>query len=191
MPALADLAWPRTTARLLLRPAVVDDLEALFQIRQQEDVGRWLSDASAEWDAFLEKTRNPDWLGETLAVERDGVVIGDLMVKVQDAWAQNEVKEQAVGVQAELGWCFDPAVAGQGYATEAVREVLRIAFAGLGLRRVTALCFADNEPSWRLMERLGMRREAHNLRESLHRSGVWMDGLMYALLADEWTDQAL
>jgi RimJ/RimL family protein N-acetyltransferase len=36
------------------------------------------------------------------------------------------------------------------------------------------------------MERVGMRREAHNLRDSLHRSGDWLDGMGYALLADEW-----
>ena len=49
-----------------------------------------------------------------------------------------------------------------------------------------ALCFADNEPSWRLMERVGMRREQHTKQDSLHRDGQWLDGMMYALLADEW-----
>jgi RimJ/RimL family protein N-acetyltransferase len=63
---------------------------------------------------------------------------------------------------------------------------MRICFEDLGLRRVTANTFADNEPSWRLMERVGMRRELHTVRESLHRSGEWLDGLGYALLADEW-----
>ena len=47
-------------------------------------------------------------------------------------------------------------------------------------------CFADNAPSWRLMERVGMRREAYNVKDSLHRSGEWLDGMMYGLLADEW-----
>ena len=36
------------------------------------------------------------------------------------------------------------------------------------------------------MERVGMRRELHTVRESLHRSGQWPDGMGYALLADEW-----
>ena len=48
------------------------------------------------------------------------------------------------------------------------------------------MCFADNVPSWRLMERLGMRREEYAVRDSLHRSGEWLDGMTYALLADEW-----
>ena len=48
------------------------------------------------------------------------------------------------------------------------------------------MCFAANEPSWRLMERVGMRREAHNVKDSLHRDHGWQDGYVYALLADEW-----
>jgi RimJ/RimL family protein N-acetyltransferase len=32
-----------------------------------------------------------------------------------------------------------------------------------------------------------MRRETHSVRDGLHRSGEWMDGYVYALLADEWT----
>jgi RimJ/RimL family protein N-acetyltransferase len=113
-------------------------------------------------------------------------VIGDLMLAIEDAWAQAEVAERARGVQAELGWTFSPSYGGRGYATEAVAELLRICFEDLGLRRVYGQCFADNVPSWRLMERLGMRRESHNVRDSLHRSGEWLDGLAYALLADEW-----
>jgi RimJ/RimL family protein N-acetyltransferase len=96
------------------------------------------------------------------------------------------VREEGANTQAELGWCIAPEHAGRGYAKEAIRELFRLCFDDLGLRRVVAGCFAGNEPSWRLMERLGMRRESENLRDSLHRSGVWMDGYVYALLRDEW-----
>jgi RimJ/RimL family protein N-acetyltransferase len=67
-----------------------------------------------------------------------------------------------------------------------VGTLLRLCFEDLGLRRVTAQCFADNTASWRLMERVGMRRETHGVADSLHRSGAWLDGFGYALLADEW-----
>jgi RimJ/RimL family protein N-acetyltransferase len=56
----------------------------------------------------------------------------------------------------------------------------------LGIRRVVANSFADNTASWRLMERLGMRRELYTVAESLHRTKGWVDGVGYALLADEW-----
>ncbi len=115
-----------------------------------------------------------------------GPVIGDLMLRRRDAWGQHEVAEEARGVEAELGWVLDPAYAGNGYATEAVGELIRHCFEDLGLRRVVADCFLANEASWRLMERLGMRREVHAVGDSLHRSGRWMDTVGYALLAEEW-----
>lgn len=105
---------------------------------------------------------------------------------VQDAWAQAEVSEQARGVQADLGGGLHPQRSGRGYATEAVSEVLRICFEELGLRRVTADCLAGNTASWRLMERVCMRREASTAQDPLHRSGAWLDGMAYALLQEEW-----
>jgi RimJ/RimL family protein N-acetyltransferase len=107
-------------------------------------------------------------------------------VRIGDAWAQLEVEADAKGVEAELGWVLDPAHTGHGYATEAIRAVIDVCFDALGLRRVHAGCFADNEPSWRLMERLGMRREEFSRKTALHRSGEWLDGMNYGLLAEEW-----
>ena len=64
--------------------------------------------------------------------------------------------------------------------------MIRICFEELGLRRLTAECFADNEPSWRLMERVGMRRESYAVKDALHRELGWADSTTYALLATEW-----
>lgn len=136
-------------------------------------------------DAFHARYGTPDKLAVTLVVECVGRVIGDLMIRVGDAWGQDEIVDRARATQAELAWCLDPAQAGHGYATEAVREQVRLCFEELGLRRVVAHCFAANEPSWRLMECVGMRRESHLVRDSLHRSGQWHDSLGYALIAGE------
>ena len=187
---LDAVTWPVRTARLSLRRTTPDDLEATWEYRGLAEVGRWLTSASSTVDEYRATFEDPERLAMLLVVELDGAVIGDLMVKVGDAWAQAEVKEQARGVQAELGWVIHPDHTGHGYASEAVRELLRLCFDELHLRRVTADCFADNEASWRLMERVGMRREVHTLQESLHRSGEWLDGLGYALLADEWRGRA-
>lgn len=186
---LDDISWPVVTERLLLRRATTDDAGAIWSIRSQPGVSDWLTRAAVDRDDFVAYTTEPRRLAKTLAVElRDprGTVIGDLTISIQDPWAQFEVAEQARGVEAELGWVFAPEHGGRGYATEAVQAAMSICFDQLGLRRVVANCFADNEASWRLMERLGMRREVHTLRESLHRSGQWLDGLGYGMLADEW-----
>ena len=92
-----------------------------------------------------------------------------------------------VGGQAEIGWALDPAYQGRGLALEAARRLMALCFDDLGIHRVIATCFADNETSWRLMEKLGMRREAHNVKESLHRERGWLDTFTYALLEDEWS----
>ncbi len=186
---LDPVTWPVRTDRLSLRPARADDAATTWRYRRLEDVARWLTRAPATLEEHARWFRRPETLATTLLVELDGAVVGDLMVKVEDAWAQAEVADRARGVQAELGWVLDPAYAGRGLATEAVQALLRLCFEDLGLRRVTGNCFAANTASWRLMERIGMRREVQTVRESLHRSGEWLDGLGYALLSEEWRER--
>jgi RimJ/RimL family protein N-acetyltransferase len=183
---LSAVPWPVRTARLSIRPATPDDVDATWAFRQVPSVSEWLTQLVADRDEYAELFLAADRLTSTLVIEMDGEIVGDLMLRIGDAWAQAEIAERARATQAELGWTVAPAYAGRGIATEAVSELLRICFEDLGLRRVTALCFADNVPSWKLMERVGMRREEHNVAESLHRTRGWLDGYGYALLADEW-----
>jgi RimJ/RimL family protein N-acetyltransferase len=183
---LDAITWPVRTDRLALRPATPDDVEATWRFRRLDEVSRWLTRAPATLEEYRTHFEDAASLAKTLVVQLDGEVIGDLMIHVEDAWAQAEVADLARGVQAELGWVLDPGHAGHGYATEAVLEIMRLCFVDLRLRRVTANCFAANDASRRLMERVGLRRETYTVRESLHRSGEWLDGMGYALLADEW-----
>jgi RimJ/RimL family protein N-acetyltransferase len=181
---------PLQTERLTIRPATASDAEPTWRFRQLEPVHRWLTGAPADLDAYSTIFSDPARLAITAVLELTGypghALIGDLMLKREDAWAQTDVADLARGTQAELGWVLDPAYTGHGYATEAVRELLRHCFDDLGLRRVVANCFLDNHTSWRLMERVGMRRETHAKHDALHRSGKWLDSLAYAILAEEW-----
>lgn len=183
---LAAVDWPVRTERLLLRRAEVADLDPIWRYRQRPEVTEWVTAAPATFAEHCDDFIRKGLLAQMVVVERDGRVIGDSMVRVEDAWAQREVADEARDAQAELGWILDPEQHGHGYATEAVRAIVGLCFGPLRLRRVYAECFADNEPSWRLMERLGMRREVHTVRDSLHRTRGWLDGLSYALLAEEW-----
>jgi RimJ/RimL family protein N-acetyltransferase len=144
------------------------DIEATWEYRRLPEVHDWLPRTGADRDDYVSVMTEPERLAKTLVVELDGRVVGDLMLSVEDCWAQAEVADRAKRVQAEIGYALDPAYAGKGHVTEAVEALLRLCFEDLGLRRVFALCFADNVASWALMERLGMRREAHNVRDSLH-----------------------
>jgi RimJ/RimL family protein N-acetyltransferase len=180
------LGRPVRTERLVLRAATTGDVEATFAYRRLEPVARWLTHLPADLERYRATFTDPARLAAAVIVELEGRIIGDFMLRVEDAWAQAEVADQARGRQAELGWVLDPAFTGHGYATEAARDLLRVCFEVLGVHRVVAGCFVDNDASWRLMERIGMRRESHTLRDGLHRSGRWLDGYTYALLADEW-----
>lgn len=182
----SPVSWPVRTARLSIRPATPADVEATWQFRRLPAVTRWMTSAPDTLEEYTEVFLHPPRLAKTLVVERDGEVMGDLMISVEDAWAQYEVADQAKQTQAEIGYCIHPAHAGQGIATEGAAELLRLCFEELGLRRVTGSCFVDNVASWRVMERLGMRREQHTVKDSLHRSGEWLDGYGYAILAEEW-----
>lgn len=182
----SPIAHPLRTERLTLRAATAEDAKPTFEYRRLESVGHWLTEIPSDYEAYRATFTDAARLAAAVVVELDGVIIGDFMLRIEDAWAQAEVTDAARNSQAELGWVLDPTYTGHGYATEAVREMLRFCFEELGLRRVVANCFTDNTASWRLMERIGMRREAHAVRDSLHRSGEWLDGYTYALLADEW-----
>ena len=178
--------WPVSTERLLIRRATLADVQPTWRYRRLAPVSRWMTSASTDLDDYRAHFAKPDRLRKTLIIESQSAIIGDLMLALEDAWAQAEVQELGKAVHAEVGWCIDPAYGGRGLATEAVRALMGVAFDQLRLRRLTANCFADNEPSWRLMERVGMRREAYTVRDSLHRSGLWLDGMTYAILAEEW-----
>ena len=87
--------------------------------------------------------------------------------------------------EREIGFALHSAYQGKGLAAEAAREVLRLGFEELGLHRIVAVLVDQNTASARLLERLGMRREAHHLHATYFK-GEWTNEYVYALLDDEW-----
>jgi RimJ/RimL family protein N-acetyltransferase len=182
-----DLTWPRRTERLTLRPAQPGDLDRLLEFRTLPEVGHWLIratvDPAAYRQAWLASVEDP--YDHSVVVELEGRVIGTVLLEVVDGMGQDD-GAPAQRSEGLLGYIFDPAQAGHGFATEAAREMLALAFEDLALRRVTAGCFADNTASWAILEKLGMRREQHGIRDSWHAELGWLDGFTYGLLSDEW-----
>jgi RimJ/RimL family protein N-acetyltransferase len=185
-PSFDDVSWPVRTERLSLRPATADDAGVTWPYRSDPATAEWVTRLPTDRAAYDEWFATEAVLGATLIVEHDGEVIGDLYLESKDAWSQLEVSDEAKGSEAEIGWMFAPEHQGHGYGTEAVEALLALCFERLGVRRVIAGCFTANEPSWRLMERVGMRRECYTVRDALHREHGWMDSFQYGLLADEW-----
>ena len=186
MTSIDDITWPVTTERLSFRPAEKSDAAAFHAYRRLPEVSDWLPRVSPDEAAVAQRFEDDDFRRRTLLIEVDGQVAGDLYLHVSDCWAQAEAPDSQNKRQAEIGWALDPTYQGRGLALEAVRRLVELCFTDLRLRRVFAMCFADNTGSWRLMEKLGMRREAHHVRDGLHRDRGWLDGYTYALLAEEW-----
>ena len=91
----------------------------------------------------------------------------------------------------ELGYVFNADFHGRGYATEAARAVVGAAFKNHGARNVIAKCNPLNRPSWRLLERLGMRREGHYIKNVWFKKDengrpIWHDTYEYRVSAEEW-----
>lgn len=178
--------YPIDTARLRLRPFTLDDLDALHAIQSRPDVVRYLywepRSRDDVYEALAARARHTalEAEGDTLvlALERrdSGALIGDVNLH----WLS------AAHRQGEIGFVLHPDHHGHGYGREAAIEMLRLGFEGLRLHRIIGRCDARNAASAHLLERLGMRREAH-LRQNEFVKGEWCDEYVYALLAAEWT----
>lgn len=91
---------------------------------------------------------------------------------------------RGVAQACTLGYWMGQRHAGKGHMSEAVRGALNFAFSELALHRVEAACLPHNEPSRRLLERVGFRREGE-ARGYLRINGVWADHLLYGMLASD------
>lgn len=177
--------YPIATERLRLRPFSRGDVDAVFAYRSRDDVTRWLIDTPTTREACAEvvqaRVGQIAWAGEgdkiVLAVERpdDMAMMGEVSLILRSVESR----------QAEIGYIFHPDYYGHGYATEAARALLGLAFDIAGVHRVYARCHARNEASSKVMSRLGMRQEAHFREHILHR-GQWDEELIHAILEDEW-----
>lgn len=174
--------WPLRTERLVLRPFKAGDEVALAEAWADESYVSLLltgTQNAAEVAEMVRRRSDPgDGTFVGLVAEHDGEVVGDSILILQGTGLS----------EGEIGWTVMPRHAGRGYATEAARAVLRMAFEHYGLRRVVANLDARNDRSAALCERLGMRRETHRLGDFWSK-GRWTDSFEYALLREEWRAQ--
>jgi RimJ/RimL family protein N-acetyltransferase len=177
--------YPIATERLRLRPFGPGDLDALVAIHGDPEVVRYLYDDVRDRDALrevVEKKAHRNELrkaGDALNLAAVLAATGELVGDVVLFWHSEEHRS------GEVGYIFNRAFAGRGYATEAARALLRLGFEELGLHRITGRLDARNTASARVLERLGMRREAH-LVENERVKGEWADEVVYAMLDREW-----
>ena len=178
-----EMTVPRRTERTVLRLLTAADVDDLLAYRSRRDVCRYLTFAPMgreDVEGFVDEwsdgaTVASDHDGIVLGVEHDGRIVGDLKLSVG----------RLENAQGEIGWVFHPDVGGRGLATEAAVALVEAACDELHLHRVWAQLDPRNTASWKLCERLGMRREAL-LREESWFKGEWGDLAIYGLLRPEW-----
>ena len=173
-----------TTPRLTLREYAEDDFAGVHAYAQDPETVRFMT-----WGPNTpQQTR--DFIREAIAQQQveprvnyhlvaalreSGQIIGGCGIHIRQPEHRG----------AEIGYCFNRAFWGQGYATEAMAELLRFGFEDLQMHRIYARCDPLNLGSERVMQKNGLRKEAH-FRQIYWRKGKWRDSLLYAILEDEW-----
>jgi len=167
------------TTRLKLRPYTEADIAELLPLIGTREVAATtlrIAHPYTEQDAkdFLKLAEEPGrlWLATTL--RSDGRQIGGIGLRVDDQHRH-----------AELGYWLGAPYWGQGYATEATREMLRYGFEDLKLHRIFASDFKHNPASGKILRKLGMRHEGCQ-REHLRKWDQFVDSELYGILRKEW-----
>ncbi|WP_080875917.1 GNAT family N-acetyltransferase [Oceanobacillus timonensis] len=174
------------TGRLLIRPFNDGDLEDVFHIYNNDATCKYLlhdkwTDENKQ-EEFHKKLENNALTKETplnLAVVRGTEVIGDLAV-----W-YTEMKDTV-----EIGYSFSQEAKGKGYATEAVRDLVKILFSVFNVHRIQANLDARNEASQKLCVRIGMGKEAHFIQDFWNK-GEWTDSIVYGMLYSDLEEKSM
>jgi RimJ/RimL family protein N-acetyltransferase len=181
------------TERLTLRRFRKSDLASFMAYRNDREVARyqtWESITRAEAVRFIAQQRRNRpgvpgrWFQFAAEVKTDGALAGDCALLVMKSEPELTPALRP-GTLGEIGYTFAREYQKKGLATEAARAIVDFAFETLGLSRVIATADCRNTSSIALMERIGMRREAHFIRSAWFK-GEWCDEYSYAVLRDEW-----
>lgn len=174
---------PIETDRLIMRKPRETDIQDIIEYSSDTLIAE-----EVDWEPteegireYIEKQRDlypeddPEWLDLAIELKKEHKVIGTIGIGVTSREHRQGIIGYALGIKYHR----------QGYATEAARAILEFGFTSMDLHRIIAKSDEKNTRSWELMERIGMRREAH-FKHSRFQEGEWRTKLVYALLADEW-----
>jgi RimJ/RimL family protein N-acetyltransferase len=178
--------WPLETERLTLRPFVEGDFDAVHATRSSPEVVLYLYEEPFTPEQSRERlmrmvgaaswTKEDDWFSAAAVERSSGATVGDMAFH----WVSERDRT------AEIGFVFDPRHQGKGFATEASRALLEWAFTTAGMHRVIGRTEARNVASARVLEKLGMRLEAHFV-ENEWVKDEWQSEFVYSVLDREWS----
>jgi len=171
------------TKRLFIRRFKPDDWRDLFEYLSQETVVKYepygvFTEEASKQEAARRSGDDSFW---AVCLKDSGKLIGNITLHKQD-----------FGIW-ELGYVFNAGFYGKGYATEAAKALIDDVFNNQNAHRVTAMCNPLNVPSWKVLERLGLRREGHLIKNIYFKTDetgnpIWQDTYEYGILAEEWKE---
>jgi len=174
------------TARLDLRPIDASDVEEMWPYVSDPELPRYMT-----WDAHKERSETEGFVrasvtarnehaAYTWSIREDGVFSG--LVTLDEIIRELRALRMD---RAELGYWCAPPQQNRGVITEAARAVLGYAFGDMGLRKVIVGCLRENQPSRRVIEKLGFRLVGEQ-RDHAFRFGRWWDHILWEMTVDEW-----
>lgn len=166
------------TERLLLRPLSEDDWEDTLEHRSDHENNKYITDMSVEEIRKVFEERTRPWSGEDNAWLSLGVELKEQKKLIGEIGFRYIDKKNSLG---EFGYRFNRLYQGKGYATEASAALVDKIFGELNVHKLVAICDAENIPSYRIMEKLGMTKEAHYRKHSWRRN-KWCDEFVYSLI---------
>jgi RimJ/RimL family protein N-acetyltransferase len=178
--------YPITTDRLLLRPYADDDFAFLYDMFARPEVVRYLYEEPHTPESVRKML--DDRMGN-VALDKEGDYLSLLITRKDepDTRIGNAMlrwfSEPHGG--GEVGYTIHPDHAGKGYATEVTRALIDLGFGATKLHRIIGRLDARNAASHRVLEKCGMRTEAH-LVENEFVKGEWCDEVICAVLRSEW-----
>lgn len=166
------------TNRLWIREFEDADWEAVYAYTSKQDVMKYIPggvQTREDTKKFVSKNRGANAENFPVIETDTNTLIGHI---VFHKYFGNHTYE--------IGWVFNPAFQQKGYATEAAQAVLEYGFTKLNLHRIIATCQPENTPSYRVMEKAGMRREGF-FKKCIPSGDDWWDEYYYAILKEEFT----
>ena len=172
------------TERLILRDFVEDDWQAVYTYQIDPlylRYNHWTDRTPSAVREFVgwffnHQVQNPRIKFQLAVVlKSEDQLIGNCGVRM----------DKVGDLEADIGYELNPQYWNRGYATEAAHAIVDFGFKHFSVHRIWADCIADNVASAHVLEKLGMRLEGR-LRDKAYFKGRWWDGLIYAILVDEW-----
>ncbi|WP_203363691.1 GNAT family protein [Bacillus sp. REN10] len=165
------------TNRLLIREFQVDDWEAVYEYTSKRDVMKYIP------DGVHTRERAKEFIDKNIGAHAEHFPVVEIE---KNTLIGHIAFHKYFGNHTyEIGWVFNPSFQRRGYATEAAKGVLEYGFNKLNLHRIIATCQPENTPSYRVMEKMGMRREGF-FKKCIPNGNDWWDEYYYAILKEEW-----